>query len=273
MVSLISGINGFLGKHLADTLLQKGHKVAGIPRDLFTNTEELTHYLIESRPDYIFHTGAYGNHSWQTDMDQMIAANIFNTYLLLRFSAQLPLKKFVYIGTSSEYGLKTKAMKESDLLEPNGAYAVTKACGSLLTRIFPNTAVVRPFSMFGEGESEKRFMPTLVRHLKRGTTMDLVPDVKHDWIYVLDAAEAIVKVAESELLGVVNIGMGHQYSNLEVASLFEKISGKELKYNEVSGLRSYDTNNWVANTTKLKSIGYAPTYGVRCGLKRTYDYY
>ena len=273
MVSLISGINGFLGKHLADTLLRKGHQVAGIPRDLFQDTEGLTHYLIDARPDYIFHCGAYGHHFDHKDTDQMMATNIFNTYILLKFSQQLPLKKFVYVGTSSEYGLKTKAMSESDQLNPQGAYATTKACASLLTGMFPNTVVVRPFSMFGEGEAEWRFMPTIVKSLKSGATMDLVPEVKHDWIYVTDAAEAMVMVALSPLTGAVNIGMGKQYSNLEVVRMYEKIAGKKLNFNEVTGLRSYDTNYWVANTTKLKSIGYTPIYGVKCGLKRTYDYY
>lgn len=273
MVSLISGINGFLGKHLSDTLLRQGHKVAGIPRDLFTDTEGLTHYLVDSRPDYIFHTGAYGQQHDQVDVDQMIATNIFNTYILLKFATQLPLKKFVYVGTSSEYGKKDKAMKETDSLEPSTPYATTKACASLLTGMFPNTVVVRPFSMFGEGEAEDRFIPTVVRNLKNGTVMTLAPTPKHDWIYVTDAAEAMLKVAESDLTGSVNIGSGKQYSNLEIVEMLEKIAEKELRCIEAPSPLSYDTEHWVANTSKLKSIGYQPIYGVRCGLKRVYEYY
>lgn len=273
MVSLISGINGFLGRHLSDTLLRKGHKVAGIPRDLFIDTNALTHYLIEARPDYIFHTGAYGHHYNHGDIDQMLATNVFNTYLLLKFSRQLPLKKFVYVGTSSEYGLKTRAMSETDPLNPQGPYATTKACASLLTQMYDNTVVVRPFSLFGEGEAEWRFMPSVIKALKNGEHISISPFPKHDWIYVEDAAEAIVKVAESSLTGAVNIGMGKQYSNLEIIRMYEKIARKKLNFSETSGLRVYDTDHWVANISKLKSIGYEVTYGLRCGLKRTYDYY
>ena len=270
---LISGLGGFLGKHLSDTCLRAGHQVAGIPRDLFTDTNALVHYLLDARPDYIFHLGAYGHHFDHNDVDQMMATNIFNTYILLKFSSQLPLKKFVYVGTSSEYGPKDSAMKEDDALNPVGGYATTKACASLLTGMFPNTVVVRPFSLFGEGEAEWRFMPTVIKSLKSGQVMNLVPEVKHDWIYVTDAALAILRVAESNLMGSVNIGSGKQYSNLEVVKMFEKIADKKLNYNNVTQLRTYDTNHWVANTSKLKSIGYAPVYGVRCGLKRTYDYF
>ena len=272
-VILVSGLGGFLGKHLSDVCLKEGHKVAGIPRDLFTDTEALTHYLIDARPDYIFHTGAYGQQHDQLDVDQMMATNIFNTYILLKFSVQLPLKKFVYVGTSSEYGTKDKAMTETDILEPITPYATTKACASLLTQMFPNTVVVRPFSMFGEGELTTRFIPTVIEHLKSGETMNLVPEPKHDWIYVTDAADAMLKVAQSNLTGVVNIGSGKQYTNLEVVRILEKIAEKKLNYIDTRQLYSYDTSHWVANTTKLKSIGYAPIYGVRCGLKRTYDFY
>lgn len=272
-VCLISGINGFLGKHLSDVCLKEGHKVAGIPRDLFTDTESLTHYLIDAKPDYIFHTGAYGQQHDQQDVDQMMATNIFNTYILLKFSSQLPLKKFVYVGTSSEYGKKDKAMKEDDVLEPITPYATTKACATLLTGMFPHTVVVRPFSMFGEGEAEQRFIPTIIQSLKHDSVMELVEDARHDWIYVTDAADAMLKIAQSNLTGVVNIGSGKQYSNLDIVKILEKISDKKLNYHTEQRIRSYDTSHWVANTTKLKSIGYGPVYGVRCGLKRTYEYY
>lgn len=273
MIALISGINGFLGRALSEHLLHKGYHVYGIPRDLFTNAEKLTAYLVDHRPDYIYHAGAYGHHFDHKDVDLMLATNVFNTYVLLKFSEQLPLKKFIYIGTSSEYGPKTRAMRETDTLSPVGPYAVTKAQASMMTALFKNTVVVRPFSLFGEGEADWRFMPTIVRSLKKDDTMNLVPEVRHDWIYVKDAADAMIRVGESALTGAVNIGMGRQMSNLEVVREFEKIAGKKLKYNEVQTLRSYDTNYWVANTTRLKSIGYAPTYGIKAGLKRTYDYY
>jgi nucleoside-diphosphate-sugar epimerase len=271
--SCLSGMGGFLGKHLADTLLREGHRVAGIPRDLFLDTEALTHYLIEARPDYIFHLGAYGGQRGQTDVDQCLATNIFNTYILLKFSAQLPLKKFIYVGTSSEYGKKNKTMSETDLLEPITPYAITKACGSLLTRLFNNTVVVRPFSMFGEGEAPWKLIPTVTKALKSGEKITISSLPKHDWIYVGDAASAIVKVAKSNLTGIVNIGSGKQYTNLEIIRFLEKIAHKKLDYIDLMTGRHYDSPYWVANINKLKSIGFTQTYGLRCGLKRTYDYY
>lgn len=226
-----------------------------------------------ARPDYIFHLGAYGGQRGQTDIDQCLATNIFNTYLLLKFSEQLPLKKFVYVGTSSEYGKKEKMMSESDLLEPLTPYATTKACASLLTRLFINTVVVRPFSMFGEGEADWKFIPTVVKALKSGEKIDIRSTPSHDWIYVGDAASAIWSVAKNNLSGIVNIGSGHQYTNLEIIKLLEKISKKKLSYTDLITGKPQDSPHWVANISRLKSINFIQTYGLRCGLKRTYDYY
>jgi nucleoside-diphosphate-sugar epimerase len=277
MVSLISGINGFIGRHLADSLLQKGHKVAGIPRDLFLDTDALTHYLVEAKPDYIFHLAQYGGQKGQTDIDQTIVTNIFNTYLLLKYSEQIPYQAFVYVGSSSEYGKKEKAMKENDVLEPDTPYAITKACGDLITRMFVKPIVtVRPFSVFGEGERETRFIPTVIKHLKSGEPIEISPTPRHDWMYVRDVAEAFIKVAENAgglIHKVVNIGTGHQATNLEIIRLLEKISNKKLNFTEVPKQKPQDSDHWVANTEILDSLGFEEVYGVRCGLKKTYDYY
>jgi len=276
MISLISGISGFIGKHLSDALLSRGHKVTGIPRDLFINPKALTYYLIESHPDFIFHLGAYGNHFGEKDRDQMIATNIFNTYLLLRYSEQIPYQGFIYVSDSIVYGEKGKAIKETELLLPSTPYGATKACGELLTRMFVKPiVVVRPFSVFGEGENEERFIPTVIKHLKSGEPMELSPTPRHDWMYARDVVEAIVKVSENTgglIHKVVNIGTGKQFSNLEIVEMLEKISGKKLNYRE-SPMRSYDSTYWVANNTALKDLGFEEIYGLRTGLKKTYDYY
>ncbi len=274
MIALISGIDGYLGKHLSDTLLGRGYQVTGIPSGLFTNVNELTDYLLAAHPDFIFHTLSYGHEAGMDDVDQMMATNIFNTYILLKCSSVFNLKKFVYIGTLLEYGKSDRAMKETDLLKPFVPYAITKACATLLTRMFKNTLVVRPFSMFGEGEKSDRFIPTIVKCLKNDTVMALNEESSHDWIYVRDAAYAIVLAAESNLTGVINIGNGKQFTNLEIIHLLEGIAKKKLNHVKREGLlRSYDSNYLVANINKLKSIGYQPIYGMRCGLKKTYDYY
>ena len=277
MISLISGINGFIGKHLADALLSRGHKVAGIPRDLYTDIGRLTSYLIESHPDYIFHLAQYGGQKGETNMDTTVAANIFNTYILLRYSEQIPYQAFIYVGTSSEYGHKDKAMREDMLLEPTTPYSCTKAAADLLTRMFVKPIVtVRPFSVFGEGEREGRFIPTVIRHLKSGKHLEISPNPRHDWMYVRDVAEGMVKVAENAgglIHKVVNIGSGRQYSNLEMVSMLEKISGKKLNYTPLPKQKPQDSDYWVANNQVLKDLGYQEIYGLKAGLKKTYDYY
>ena len=65
----------------------------------------------------------------------MISVNIGATAALLAAARAVDVRAFVYTGSSSEYGLKTRAPREDEWLEPNSHYAVTKAAGSHLTAL------------------------------------------------------------------------------------------------------------------------------------------
>jgi len=168
-------------------------------------------------------------------------------------------------------------MKETDLLQPETPYACTKAAAEMLTRMFVKPIViVRPFSVFGEGEREDRFIPTVIKHLKSGEPLTIYPESRHDWMYVRDVCEALVKVADNAgglIHKVVNIGSGRQYTNLEIVRILEKISAKKLNFKGTSKIKAQDSDYWVGNNGILKSLGFEEVYGLRCGLKKTYYYY
>lgn len=282
MKALITGSSGFIGKHLSDRLNAQGFQVIGLKRELFSDFNLLSESIQEIKPDYIFHLAAYGNHSTQTDEDMTFSANVIYTYLLLRATANLKYKAFINFGSSSEYGKKQSSMHEDDLLEPITLYGATKASGTLLARYFalkynkPITTV-RPFSVYGEGEADFRFIPTAIRHLNKGTFMDLSPEPKHDWIYIqdfLDGVSMVVNHIEQVKGQAVNIGTGKQYSNLEVVKELERVSGKTLNLDPFGDkiMRNYDTTNWVAHINILKSFNWKPRFTLSSGLKRVYDY-
>lgn len=282
MKALITGSGGFIGKHLSDRLNAQGFQVIGLKRELFSDFNLLNESMQEIKPDYIFHLAAYGNHSTQTDEDMTFSANVIYTYLLLRATANLKYKAFINFGSSSEYGKKATSMHEDDILEPITLYGATKGASTLIARYFAlkynkPIATVRPFSVYGEGEADFRFIPTVIRSLNNGTVMDLAGEPKHDWIYIqdfLDGVSTVVNRIEQVKGEAVNIGTGVQYSNFDVVKELERISGKNLKL-DVFGdkmARPYDTTNWVANINTLKSFGWKPRFTLSSGLKRVYDY-
>lgn len=230
----ITGANGFIGKHLCNYLESNNKKVLVINRDLSNVKNE----------GIIINLAAYGNHSHQTNLNEMIKANIY--YLQKLISLTERCSKFVNISTSSV------------TLKRQTGYSLTKAIGELIINGKDSRySNVRPYSVFGEGEAENRFIPTVIRCLKTGETMPLVLDATHDWIYVHDFIKALMS-------GYKEIGTGIKTTNIEIVRILEQISGKVLNFEEVKGMRAYDNNNWY-------SLNPVPSIPLFDALKKTYE--
>lgn len=277
---LITGSNGFIGNNLFD-FLKKDHIVYRLDRDILKNPAILNRYISTIQPDYVIHLAAYGNHSIHKDINEMVSTNILDTYTLLSCCKDIPLKGFINVGSSSEYGKKTTSMHEDDNLETNTFYGATKVASTYISRAFAKqynmpVVTVRPFSVYGPGEADFRFIPSLIYSIINNSSYTLAPEPNHDWIYIQDFMNGVIKVIENinDLKGeVVNIGTAKQYPNIDVAKLLEKISGKALSIDCFANLRTYDNTYWVSNNSLLKSLGWKQQFTLEQGLKTTYEYY
>ena len=130
MKSVITGVAGFIGSHLAENLLGSGHEVAGVDKFLDNYAREfkdsnLSQFVrhpsfkfinddlvnIELRQllnqtDYIFHLAAQPGvrSSWGEEFSHYSHNNILATQLLLEACKQVKVRKFVYASSSSVYG-------------------------------------------------------------------------------------------------------------------------------------------------------------------------
>ena len=250
--ALISGGNGFIGTHLREALRERDIEIHLLPRKfLYSDTSELSTYLSVIEPDYIYHLAAYVNHYTQRDPGNTLMGNIFTTYNLLEASKALPYKAFINVSSSSV------------LLPHETMYSATKAGAERLCRAYAceyekPIITVRPYSVYGPGEADFRFIPTVFRSCMTGEPMTLAPDAVHDWIYVgtfayvLAGIETIRDIDNKE----INVGTGIATTNEEVVTMIEKITGKKANITNRTPMRSFDTYSWVSdaplyNATKL----------------------
>jgi nucleoside-diphosphate-sugar epimerase len=181
-------------------------------------------------------------------MSKIIQANIIDLYGLIDLCWIIDIKKFYNISTSS-VKLPVQTM-----------YSSSKMFGetmidSLNDERFVN---VRPYSVYGFGEADHRFIPTVIRCLKSGETMPLCKQAVHDWIHVEDFVKAM-------FAGHTEIGTGTQTRNIEVVQMLEDISGRRLNYID-GGCKEYDTAKWQCR----KGLEHRTLY---TGLKETYERY
>lgn len=236
---LVTGGSGFIGSYLCKYLTERGHRVIKVKRDLSN--------LDTSQPYSVINLGAYGNHSSQLDLNEMINVNVHQLVKLIALTKDCI--KFYNISTSSV------------TLHTQTGYSLTKALGELLINKQNHTRYIniRPYSIFGEGEAANRFIPTIIRCLNSGEEMNLEEKPSHDWIHVED----FIRLMFAE---VKDCGSGYSWTNLEIVRFLEEISHKKLNYKRVYGLRTYDTNHWVSPKKHKLTIGLIK------GLKRTYEH-
>ena len=197
---LITGATGFIGAVLLRKLVDLGEDVFIIIKknsntwrinDLLesekvkvffsdlSNLEQLSLIIKDIQPTVIYHLATHGAYSYQNDADSIINTNILGTWNLIRACNDIEYKLFVNTGSSSEYGRKNYAMRETDILEPESYYAVSKCAQSLLcTNVAKQEGkpivMFRPFSVYGPFEEPKRFIPTLMKSLFLKKDMNLV---------------------------------------------------------------------------------------------------
>jgi nucleoside-diphosphate-sugar epimerase len=236
----ISGISGFIGDAIRRYLQNKGESVHAIPHgQSIYNIQKLFWFI---KPDYIINLASYGNHYNQKDFAEMVNGNILNTYNILEAASYYDYIRFYHVSTSSV------------VLKNQTPYSITKYCGEQLTRMYKNVTIARPYSVFGPGEADHRLVPTIILCLNSGKEMTLDEGSVHAWLYIDDMIEALFD-------GETELGNTVVYSNKEIVTMLEEISGKKLNY-KPGKLRSYDNKDWP--TGNVESDIYE-------GLKKTYE--
>ena len=279
---LVTGAGGFIGANLVRVLLRAGADVWCLTRRdsvpwRLRDVEEKIHLLpiglgslpalrsalLKIRPTVIYHLAAYGNSSFHRSVSRMIAVNIQGTENLLRASSEIDYRSLIHTGSSSEYGFQDHPVLESELPEPMSHYAVCKLAATDLCRFYARmkgqpTLTLRLFSVYGPWEDPRRFIPTAIRAALDSRPLPLTAgDESHDYIYVDDVVEALLKAAGVRKPDgrIINICGGRQWTNLEVVHEIERVLKKkiDLRMGEYPA-RSWDSAVWVGDQKRAAGV-------------------
>ncbi|WP_204105818.1 MULTISPECIES: NAD-dependent epimerase/dehydratase family protein [Spirulina sp. CCY15215] len=300
---LITGGTGFVGANLTRRLLKQGHeihlfvrpnyqswRIQDIKTDLRLHTvnledeDALIQRVDRIKPDRIFHLAVHGAYSSQNNLQEIINTNIIGTVNLLQACIRTDFEVFVNTGSSSEYGYKDYPPTETEWLEPNSYYAITKASATLFCRYIAQNQnlripTLRLYSVYGAYEEPTRLMPTLIAQGLKGELPPLVnPKIARDYVYIDDVIEAYLLAAmmdTGELGAVYNVGTGKQTTLQDVIEIARKVLKIKAKPEWGSmPNRQWDTNVWVADNRKIQSeLGWTPYYTFEEGFKKMVNWY
>lgn len=302
-VILITGATGFIGANLTRYLANIGCNVHIITRtekskwriqDLLSQVKEhdcdlRDHSQVDSlianiKPDIIYHLAAYGSYPLlQQDFNTIVQVNTIGTLNLITSLSKVGYDVLVNSGSSSEYGLKTEPMSESNLLEPINHYGASKAATSLFSQVFAKQfsqpiITIRPFSVYGYYEEPTRLIPSVITSCLRGKEINLTGGEQvRDFIFIDDVVDAYLKASLSpEAHGeIINIGSGKQYSVKGIVSKISELCDDPVRAHwGALQYRTGETNCWVADISKAKRIlDWEPQTDLSNGLLKTIEWF
>lgn len=298
---LITGATGFVGACLTRRLLELGHeihvfvrpessmwRIASIATELILHdvdlrdTQDVSRAVMTIRPEYVFHLAVYGGFSFQQNIESIYASNLLGTINLVHACEKTDFKLFVNTGSSSEYGLKVPPMKECDILEPVGDYAVSKAAATLFCRSEASQKnlpiiTLRVFSPYGPWDDPKRLIPYVISSLLNKKIPALSnPASVRDYIFIDDVIKAYLAVMSAPVIpgAIYNVGSGWQTSIGDVVTKITTFIGNGIT--PVWGARETlrpEPANWMADIHALKShCNWQPATGLDDGLQNTIDW-
>ena len=307
--TIVTGVGGFIGSHLAETLLNQGDKVIGIDEfnDYYNPTlkrQNISQFqnhpgfqLIENNiqslnwsellvdVDVVYHQAAQAGvrPSWGKGFLDYTERNINATQIILEAAINAPnLKRLVYASTSSVYGnAETFPTPETVCTQPVSPYGITKLAAERLGKLYHQNfgvpcVYLRYFTVYGPRQRPDMAFHKFFKWILQDQPISIYGDGQQtrDFTFISDAVAAnllaaIVPLAVGE---VFNIGGGSRVVLAEVINIMERIVGRPIKKNFVEKARG-DARHTSADVSKAERIlGYQPQVSLTEGLRQEWEW-
>ena len=272
---MITGGAGFIGSHLANSLLDAGFsnitcidnlstgnwdrinpKINRIESDIGDLDEETLGKILETT-EVVFHLSAVKLHNNVNSFDEMMQHNVVATEKLLRISGESGIKTFVFTSSLYSYGLPSVIMTSEDTpLEPTTYYGASKVMGEHLVKMLAlkygfDYSIARLFFIFGENQyAEGGYKSVIVNNFER--LIQGQPAIVHgdgsqvlDYLHVSDCVTALISMAQSPTNTILNIASSTPVTILDLTLDMIEIFG--------AGSFVHSEPDWTAGTYRVGS--------------------
>jgi nucleoside-diphosphate-sugar epimerase len=271
---IVTGGTGFIGKHLVPRLRIDGHQVFPFDTRAGDIAEAATWRAF---PDagVVIHLAArsFVLDSWRQPVEYM-RINLLGTLQALEF-CRANGARLVFLSSYMYGETDLLPVPESATLAARNPYALSKmlaeeACQFYADNFGVKVTVLRPFNVYGAGQSHTFLVPTIINQARAGGTIrviDLAP--KRDYIYIKDLVDAISSaISLNSSYDVFNIGTGISYSVGELIATIQGIFGSSLPVVSANERRPGEIMDTVADIAAARrDLGWVPRFSLQDGLK------
>ena len=301
---VVTGAAGFIGSHLSEALLERGHSVVGIDnlltgdmaniahlrdRDFLFIRHDVTRYIdVDGPVDFIFHWASPASPIDYLELPiPTLKVGSLGTHNALGL-AKAKNAGFMLASTSEVYGDPLEhPQKETywgnvNPIGPRGVYDEAKRFGEAITFAYHryhdlNTRIVRIFNTYGPRMRlrDGRAVPAFMSQALRNEDVTVFGDgtQTRSFCYVTDLVDGLLRLMEADTHDPVNIGNPHEVTIEEIARTIITLVGSTSKI-VYRPLPVDDPKQRRPDITRAQTLlGWEPTIGLEEGLLKTVAYF
>lgn len=298
----ITGIAGFLGSHLADSFIEKGHEVIGcdnliggyldnVPKDAKFYTHDCNNLnlikKITKDVDIIYHCAALAYEGLSVFSPALISENIYHgTASVLSAAISNNVKRFVFCSSMARYGNIKSPFTEDMIPEPEDPYGIAKYASELLikrlAKVFDMEYVIAvPHNIIGPRQKYddpyRNVVSIMINLMLQGRQPIIYGDgnQKRCFSFVNDVLTCLDKMAfQKNIIGeTINVGPDEESITINnLAKTIAELLNFDLKPIYMTGSPlEVKIANCSANKAR-KMLGYKTQYTLERGLQEMIDY-
>ncbi|MBS3083581.1 NAD-dependent epimerase/dehydratase family protein [Candidatus Pacearchaeota archaeon] len=295
---LVTGGAGFIGSHVVDILIERGHNVkvlddlsGGFIENVnqkaeFIKGSILDKALVEQTVqgiDIIYHLAAYAAEGLSHNVRKFnYTNNLIGSINLINAAIKNKIKRFVFTSSIAVYGTShgNPPFKEEDLKLPEDPYGIAKYAVELdlesaYKKFGLEFTILRPYNVYGErqfiGDPYRNVFGIFMNRIMQSKKPKIFGDgnQKRAFTYIGDVAPAIVNAGFSEEAKneIINIGGGKVYTVNEIAEeILLSMSSNLTK--EYMPPRYEVKHAWCDNSKATKMLGYEDKTSLKEGVSK-----
>lgn len=288
---LVTGATGFLGKNILEKINYQKYEVWIIARreqmlGEHIHTEICDLRDIEASERVVKHIKADILVMLAWDVNTQTYWEAFENHIWADSSIKVAEsfieaggKQILFAGTSASYNYGFGYLKENIVYEnPDSFYGIAKLYASrIIKKLSDKHGVIfceaRLFAIYGKYERTDRLVPTtILKLLDSQQIINAKGDLIRDYIYVEDAADAILFLLKQEEKGVFNISSGKPISIKEIIMEIALLLNRSFNVSFEKTIIDNEHPFIVGDNSRLKNLGFQYGFNIERGLRETIDW-
>jgi nucleoside-diphosphate-sugar epimerase len=276
---LIIGAAGFVGSHLVKKINEIGQDEVIAIKSSAGDVSDPATWKALPQADIVIHLASktFVPDSWLEPVE-FFQTNINGAINALEY-CRLHHARLIYISSYLYGNPKELPITERAEVKASNPYMQSKKMAEDMCSFYSEyygvaVTVVRPFNIYGPGQSNKFLIPSIVEQILETDSVkirDLTP--KRDYLYIEDFIEALIRViAMPQKFEIYNIASGTSYSVQDLIDIVKNITQKSVSIHSEGIRRPNEVMDTRADISKAKvDLGWQPHWSLEKGLKAMID--